>query len=255
MLKHRVIPCLLLDQGRLVKTQKFKDPKYVGDPINAIRIFNEKEVDELIVIDISASKRKQPPDFELIEKFAGECFMPLCYGGGIQSLEQAKRLFALGVEKICLQTQALEQPNLISKLAECFGSQAIVVSIDIKRNWLNQQKIYLASTQKSLSEDWLRLLKQVTELGAGEILLNSVERDGTRQGFDLELITRASSHIDVPIIAIGGAGELLHLKQAIQAGASAAAAGSLFVFQGPYKAVLISYPEYSELKNLLGNPS
>lgn len=255
MLKHRVIPCLLLDQGRLVKTHKFKTPKYVGDPINAVRIFNEKEVDELVVLDITASRLKRGPDFELIEQFAGECFMPLCYGGGIQSVEQARRLFALGVEKVCLQTQALEQPQLITELVERFGSQAVVVSIDIKRNWFNQPRLYQASRQQSLSQDWLLFLKSCAERGAGEIILNSVDCDGVGAGFDLDLIRQAVGQVNIPLIALGGAGELAHFRQATEAGASAVAAGSLFVFQGPYKAVLISYPEYSELEDLLGNKS
>ena len=188
MLKHRIIPALLISNGGLVKTQKFKNPKYVGDPINAIRIFNDKEVDELIVLDISASKKGREPDYSMIEQFAGECFMPLAYGGGVRSVHQAKKIFALGVEKICLQTEALINPRLVKDLANEFGSQSIMVSIDIKRNWLGKAKVYCASNNKSFLLNWLKLIMDLVDMGAGEVLLNSVDRDGTLSGPDLNLI-------------------------------------------------------------------
>lgn len=252
MLKNRIIPCLLLRNGGLVKTRRFKDPKYVGDPINAIRIFNEKEVDELMVLDILASRESKDPDYALIEKFAGECFMPLCYGGGIRTAEQARQVFALGVEKICLQSAALDNPLIISELSEQFGSQSIMVSVDVSRSWRNRPHLFESRKGKRLKKPWHEFLREAVSCGAGEIVLNSVDRDGMMQGYDLQLLHEAAESVDVPLIALGGAGKIEHLRDAVQAGASAAAAGSLFVFHGPHRAVLISYPTYHELETLLG---
>ena len=251
MLKNRVIPSLLLKNGGLVKTTKFKDPKYVGDPINAIKIFNEKQVDELMVLDITASKEGREPNYSLIEQFAGECFMPLAYGGGIRTVEQAKRLFASGVEKICLQTAALENPALVTELAERFGSQSVMVSIDIKKNWLGSPQVYSASREKVIVTNWLELLHQLIEAGAGEVLLNAVDKDGTLSGPDLDLIQKASKAVQVPLIAVGGISSLEDIKAAINVGASGVAAGAFFVYYGPHRAVLITYPKYEELENLL----
>lgn len=251
MLKHRVIPCLLLRNGGLVKTRRFADPKYVGDPINAIRIFNDKEVDELMVLDITASKERREPNFALIEQFAGECFMPLCYGGGIRTVEQARQLFSLGVEKVCLQTAALEEPTLITRISERFGSQAVLVCVDIKKDWLGRQQLYAAAREKALSNPWLHFIQEMVAAGAGELVLNAVDRDGTMQGMDLDLIRKASSAVSVPLIALGGVGSLADIKSAVDAGASAVAAGAFFVFHGPHRAVLITYPDYQELENLL----
>ena len=250
MLKHRVIPCLLLRDGGLVKTLKFANPKYVGDPINAIRIFNDKEVDELIVLDIIASRKHRVPDYALIEQFASECFMPLCYGGGIRTMEQAQQLFALGVEKVCLQTVAFDDLSLITRLADRFGSQAILVSIDIKRNWRGKPELFAAATGKSLAREWIDYLQKAVEAGAGEVVLNAVDRDGMMMGMDLALIREASSAVSVPLIALGGVGSLSDIKAATDAGASAVAAGAFFVFHGPHRAVLITYPQYHELEEL-----
>lgn len=249
MLRHRVIPTLLLRNGGLVKTVKFKDAKYVGDPINAIRIFNEKEVDELMVLDITATKDGKEPDYTLIEQFAGECFMPLAYGGGIQSKDQAKRLFSLGIEKVCLQTAALKDPSLITSLAQRFGSQSVMVSIDLKKNMWGKPQIFtqLASKQK---KSWIDTIKSLESAGAGEILLNSVDKDGTMSGPDLSIIKEASEQLDIPLIAVGGVSSLEDIKACVINGASAVAAGSYFVFQGPHRAVLISYPKYDVLTNL-----
>lgn len=253
MLKHRVIPALLLRDGGLVKTRQFKDAKYVGDPINAIRIFNEKEVDELMVLDIVASRRGQDPDYAMIELFAGECFMPLCYGGGVRTVEQAARIFDLGVEKISLQSAAIHDISLISRIAERFGSQSIVVSIDIKRNWMKRPGLYESSTGKIRKLAWLDFARQAVAAGAGEVLINSVDRDGEMQGMDLDLIREASTALTVPLIALGGVGGLQDIKAAVDAGASAVAAGAFFVFHGPHRAVLITYPLYQELEILLSN--
>jgi cyclase len=250
MLKHRVIPALLLCSGGLVKTRKFKNPKYVGDPINAIRIFNDKEVDELMVLDITASKERREPNYALIEEFAGECFMPLAYGGGVSSVEQAARIFSLGVEKICLQTAALRDPGLVTQLAERFGSQSVVVSIDIKRNWLGKAHVYSAAQNKALSEPWLQMAQRLVAAGAGEVLLNVVNRDGMLTGPDLDLVSKAGAALAVPLIAAGGVSSLNDIKAVVDAGASAVAAGAFFVFHGPHRAVLITYPRYHELEAL-----
>ncbi|MBT5632664.1 MAG: imidazole glycerol phosphate synthase subunit HisF [Nitrospina sp.] len=252
MLNSRVIPCLLLQNGGLVKTLKFAKPKYVGDPINAIRIFNDKEVDELIVLDISASKEKRDPDYALIEKFAGECFMPLCYGGGVNSVRQARQLFALGVEKVCLQTAALEDPSIITRISDNFGRQSVVVSVDIKKSWMGEYKLYRSIDGKKVKQPWLLYLQHVANAGAGEIVVNSVDLDGTMAGMNLELIREAASAIKIPLIAMGGAGSLSDMRDAIQVGASAVSAGAFFVFHGPHRAVLITYPDYRELEKLLG---
>ncbi|GAA4092902.1 AglZ/HisF2 family acetamidino modification protein [Mucilaginibacter panaciglaebae] len=251
MLKHRVIPSLLLKNGGLYKTLKFDKPKYVGDPINAIRIFNTKQVDELMVIDIDASRSQKEPNYALIEQFAGECFMPLCYGGGIKTVEQASKIFKLGVEKVCLQTAILDNTKLIKDLAERFGSQSVVASVDVKKDWLQRPKLYKASAGQTLSTNWLTYIKEAVDAGAGEILLNAVDRDGTLQGPDLSLIAQASAEISAPLIALGGIGSLKDIKDAIDSGASAVAAGAFFVFHGPHRAVLITYPEYKELEKLL----
>ncbi len=252
MLKHRVIPALLLRDGGLVKTRRFKDAKYVGDPINAIRIFNEKEVDELIVLDIAASKRDREPDYATIELFAGECFMPLCYGGGVRSVDQAARLFDLGIEKICLQSAAFGQLDLISQIAARYGSQSIVISVDVKRNWRGKPVLYESRRGQTREQGWLDFAQKAVAAGAGEVLVTAVDRDGEMTGYDLELISQAARGVRVPLIALGGAGSLEDIKAAIDAGASAAAAGALFVFHGPHRAVLITYPRYAELEKLLG---
>ncbi|MFH6597905.1 AglZ/HisF2 family acetamidino modification protein [Ectopseudomonas khazarica] len=250
MLKHRIIPALLLRESGLVKTQRFGKHKYIGDPVNAIRIFNEKEVDELILLDIDASRQGREPNYDLIESVAAECFMPFGYGGGISSIEQARRLFAFGVEKVVLQTAALAYPGLIREIAQRFGSQSVVVSLDIKRDWFGRYRLWSSSHRKALNGDWLDSLKLLVEAGAGEVLLNSVDRDGTLQGYDLRLIEIAAHAVGIPVIALGGAGSLQDFRLATDSGASAVAAGSLFVMQGPHRAVLISYPNYSELESL-----
>ncbi len=251
LLKNRVIPCLLLSNGGLIKTRKFASPKYIGDPINAIRIFNEKEVDELMVLDITASREQREPDYDFIAQFAGECFMPLAYGGGIRTIEQARQVFALGVEKICLQTAALEDVSLISCLADQFGQQSVMVSVDVKKDLLGRHKLYSAATGKTLPGDWVTYMMQAVQFGAGEVLLNAVDRDGIMQGMDLVMIRRAAELIAVPLIAVGGVGSLADIRAAVDAGASAVAAGAFFVFHGPHRAVLITYPSYNELKDTL----
>ena len=230
MLKHRVIPVLLIKDGGLVKTERFKNPKYVGDPINAIRIFNEKEVDELIVLDINASKKQREPDYELISNFSSECFMPLCYGGGIKNMNQAKKIFALGVEKISVQSSAINNLNFISDLSHQFGNQSIVLSIDIIKSWTGKYKLFNSKESRASNINWKDILVKAVELGAGEIVINFVNRDGTRSGMEFNLYQEASNLVNVPIIACGGVGSLNDIKKAAKNGASAIAAGAFFVF-------------------------
>lgn len=250
MLKNRIIPCLLIQDNKLIKTEKFNNSKYIGDYLNAIKIFNEKEVDELIVLDISASKNKKGPNFKIIENFSSECFMPVCYGGGISSLEHAKKIFKLGIEKICIQTSALENPHLIYELSKYFGSQSIILSIDIKKNIFGKYQIFRSDKKKVIKENWIELIKKYTELGVGEILLNSVDNDGVMKGMDLEMIKIANKFLKVPLISIGGVGKIKDIKEALIAGADAVAAGSYFIFYGSHKAVLISYPKDQFLTEL-----
>lgn len=250
MLSHRVIPCLLLGEGGLVKTLKFAKPKYVGDPINAVKIFNDKEVDELMVLDILATRQGRAPDFALIEQLAGECFMPLCYGGGIRTFEDALTLFKLGVEKVCLQSAVLRSPDIIRRIADHAGEQAVMVSIDVKRNWLGKPVLHSAAGLAGGTGSWRDAIRQAIAHGAGEILLNAVDRDGTLNGVDTALIREASALADIPLVAVGGVGSLADIKAATDAGASAVAAGAFFVFQGPHRAVLITYPRPEELRRL-----
>jgi cyclase len=249
-MRHRIIPCLLVSKGGLVKTRQFKHPQYVGDPINAVRIFNDKEVDELMVLDIDASKEGRGPDFELVEELAGECFMPLCYGGGIRSAEDARRLFSLGVEKVCMQTAAIRNPSLIRDIADHSGQQSVVVSIDVKKDASGNDRAWSSSGIPLPTNDWRDLLRTALDMGAGEIVLNSVDRDGTLGGFDVDLIAEAAPLSSAPIVAAGGAGSMQDFRAAIDAGASAVAAGAYFVFHGPHRAVLITYPTPDELTRL-----
>jgi cyclase len=252
MLRTRVIPCLLLQGEGLVKTVGFKNPVYVGDPINAIRIFNEKEVDELVLVDIGASREGRGPALEMIRSFASECFMPLAYGGGIRSLEDAREVLALGVEKIVINTLTLHRPELVTAIAREFGSQAVVASIDAKRKLLGGYEVLGAGGTQKTGLKPAEHAHRMTELGAGEIFITSIERDGTQTGYDLTLVRSVTDAVSVPVIACGGAGNLGHFSEAVNEGhASAVAAGSMFVFHGRHRAVLISYPSRSELEGAL----
>jgi cyclase len=250
MLRNRVIPALLLNQTGLVKTTQYKNPKYIGDPINVIRIFNEKEVDELLVLDISASKEKREPNYNLIKEIAEECFMPVTYGGGIQNLEQANKIFSCGIEKICIQSAVIYNPNFINDLVKYFGTQSIMISVDVKKNSFSLPCFFHASEEKILELDLFALIKDFVNAGAGEILLNAVDKEGTLSGPDLKLIQKVSQLIKVPLIASGGISSLSDIKAAIDAGANAVAVGTFFVYYGPHQAVLITYPKYSELEKL-----
>ena len=246
MLRPRVIPCLLLHQGGLVKTIRFRNPAYVGDPVNAIRIFNDKEVDELVVLDIDASREGREPDYALVEHIAGECFMPLCYGGGVRTVEQATRLFSLGVEKVSLQTAALEDMNLLRSIADRFGSQSVIFSLDVQRGWFGRSHAFAACTRRRVRASWQDILVDAVGAGAGEVMLNVVNRDGTMSGMDQELVREASALVSVPLVAMGGVGSISDIEAGFRAGASAVGAGAFFVFHGPNRAVLITYPRPDE---------
>jgi cyclase len=252
MIRPRVIPALLLKGQGLVKTVKFKDPKYLGDPINIVKIFNDKEVDELIFLDITATNEKRRPPFEMLGKITSECFMPLGYGGGIRSMEDVKTLLSLGIEKIILNTVAVENPAFVTEVAEYAGSQAVVVSMDVKKGFLGKYEVVTHSGKTGAGLDPVRHALEMEKRGAGELFVNSIDRDGTMQGYDLDLIRRVAEAVSIPVVACGGAGNIQHLAEAIQqGGASAAAAGSMFVFQGPLRGVLISYPSQAELRSVL----
>jgi cyclase len=242
-MRSRIIPILLLKKGYLYKTRKFTDETYLGDPINSIRIFNEKEVDELIFLDIEAAKTGADPDIPLLKNIAGECFMPLSYGGGVRSVELARQILAIGFEKLVVNTIAWTNPAFVTELADRFGSSTVVGSIDVRRNWLGKEQVLIRGGTEKIKpgpEEWARRLEQ---LGVGEILINSVDRDGEMSGYDLELVKRIALAVNVPVVAAGGAGSIDDMRRAIrEAGAAAAAAGAMFVFQGKHRAVLISYP-------------
>jgi cyclase len=246
MLRPRIIPCLLVHKGGLVKTHGFKDPKYVGDPINAVRIFNEKEADELMVLDIDSTVNNVAPDFGLIAKLAAECRMPLCYGGGVTTAEQAARIVDMGVEKVAISAAAIANPALLTEMAAAVGRQSVVVVLDVrKRNGLFAKgyEVCTHNGKKVHKLDPVPLAKQLQEAGAGEIVVNSVDRDGQMQGYDLELAAQFKQALKVPVTFLGGAGSLDHLSDLVSTvGVVGAAAGSLFVFKGKYRAVLINYP-------------
>ena len=252
MLIPRVIPCLLLRGTGLVKTTKFADPKYVGDIVNAVRIFNDKEVDEIIVLDINAHERPGKINWDLIKNTASEAFMPMCYGGGITTVDEIKRLLKAGIEKVSINTAAFDNPRLIEQGAKAFGSQSIVAGIDVKKNFLGRYVVMSHGGDRKRSVDVVEHAKAVERAGAGEILLNAIDRDGTMAGYDLDLVRSVADAVRIPVIASGGAGKVQHFADAIRSGASAVAAGAMFVFHGPHRAVLITYPDRSELVKTLG---
>lgn len=250
ILRTRVIPCLLLRDGGLVKTVKFADARYVGDPINAVRIFNDKEVDEMAFLDIGANLSNRGPNFDVLADIASEAFMPFAYGGGISTTEQAKRLFALGVEKVILNSALADNPNLVSEVARLSGSSSVVVSVDVRRSLLGGCSVFTRSGQRDLRRDPVEYARTMEQLGAGEILLTAIDRDGTLNGYDLDLVERVANAVSIPVIACGGAGNLEHFREAVDHGASAVAAGTLFVFHGRHRAVLITYPDSGALARL-----
>jgi imidazole glycerol-phosphate synthase subunit HisF len=251
VLRPRVIPTLLLKGDGLVKGIRFKQHRYIGDPMNAVRIFNEKNVDELVFLDIAATEEQRKPRLEFIEKVAEESFMPFAVGGGLRTIEDIRQTLSCGAEKVVLNTAAVETPYLISQVAERFGSQSVVVSIDYRRNWFGQHQVVIQSGSKTTRLPPVEWAVEAVALGAGEILLTSIERDGMMQGYDLEILAQVTNAVNVPVIVSGGAGAADHMREAIRIGrASAVAAGSLFVFHGPRRAVLINYLSAVELDML-----
>ena len=251
MLRPRIIPSLLVHDNGLVKTVNFKNPKYVGDPINAVRIFNEKEVDELAIFDIDATVLGKEPDYVLIEKLANQSRMPLCYGGGVKTVEQAQKIFGLGIEKIALSSAVMKNPNLITQIADRVGSQSVVVVMDIRKKLLGGYEIYTHNGKKATGLNPITFAEKAQQLGAGEIVINSIDQDGLMKGFDLNLIDKITEKITIPVTVLGGAGSLEDIKKVIDRhGIIGVAAGSLFVFKGKYKAVLINYPIKEEKDKL-----
>lgn len=247
MLRPRIIPSLLIQDNGLVKTVNFKNPKYVGDPINAVRIFNEKEVDELAIFDIDATVKGNDPNYSLIERLASQSMMPLCYGGGVKTVEQAQRIFSLGIEKIALSSSVLQNPTLITAISERVGSQSVIVVLDVKKKLLGGYEVYTHNGKKATGINPIKFAEEAQRLGAGEIVINSIDKDGVMKGYDLDLIAKVREKITLPMTVLGGGGSLDDIEKVIdQHGVIGVAAGSLFVFKGPYKAVLINYPTQIE---------
>lgn len=253
MLRPRIIPCLLVHNKGLVKTVRFNDPKYVGDPINAVKIFNEKEVDELMVLDIDTTVKNHEPDYRMIENLAFECRMPLCYGGGIKTVEQARQIFSLGVEKIAISSVAVESPEIIEAIADRVGNQSVVVVMDVKMKTPGDKyEIWVHNGTKNTGRNCIEFAREAEKSGAGEIVLNSIDNDGMMKGYDFNLIRRVREAIHIPMTVLGGAGSPDDLGSVIQEhGIIGAAAGSLFVFKGKFRAVLINYPTPTEKEELI----
>ncbi|VVN06204.1 Imidazole glycerol phosphate synthase subunit HisF [Pseudomonas fluorescens] len=253
MLRPRIIPCLLIQDGGLVKTVRFKEPKYVGDPINAVKIFNEKEADELIVLDIDATVQGAEPDYQRIAKLASECRMPLCYGGGIRTAAQAQKIISLGVEKVAISSAAIDNPKLISQISEEIGRQSVVVVLDVKQRLLTRSyEVWTHNGTRNSKRDVFQMAAEVERLGAGEIVINSIDNDGQMKGYDLRLALKLRQSVRIPITILGGAGSLADIGKVIETcGVVGVAAGSLFVFKGTYRAVLISYPDTSQKDELI----
>jgi cyclase len=248
MLRSRITPCLLVHNKGLVKTTNFKDHKYVGDPLNAVKIFNEKEVDELIVLDIDATSENRGPDFELIKNLAVECRMPFCYGGGVTTVEQAKKIISLGAEKVALSAAAINNTSILKQIGDAVGVQSVVVVLDIKKKKIfGGYEIVTHNAKKTANVKLIDFLKQLVEIGIGELVVNSVDNDGKMQGFDYQLFDLIREQTEMPMTILGGAGSLNDIKLAISKYRTiGVAAGSIFVFKGKYRAVLINYPDIEE---------
>ena len=251
MLRPRIIPCLLIKDGGLVKTVGFDNPKYLGDPINAVKIFNEKQVDELIILDIDATVKNQEPDMEMISNLASECRMPICYGGGIKNVKQIRQIIALGVEKISISSAAIQNPDIVSEASEYVGNQSIVLTLDVKK--VNDEyQVFTHNGSKMTGLDLIEIIRKYQNLGVGEIVINSISHDGTMNGYDFVLIDYIKDGVNIPLTILGGAGSHDDIGMLISKyGLIGASAGSLFVFKGAYKAVLINYPNLVEKENII----
>jgi cyclase len=250
MLRPRVIPVLLLKGAGLYKTVRFKDASYVGDPLNTMRIFNEKEVDEICVLDIGASTKPGGLQIDRIREIASESFMPLSYGGAVRSVDDVRAVFKAGIEKVVLNRLPFENPDEMRRIVAFAGSSGVVASIDVRRNWMGRYQVFTDHGARATKVGAVEAARSAEALGAGEILLTAIDRDGTMQGYDLDLISAVSAAVSVPVVACGGAATLQHMSEAMAAGASAAAAGSMFVYQGKHRAVLISYPAPGDIESL-----
>lgn len=252
MLRTRVIPCLQLIDESLVKTIKFNNPGYIGDPINTVRIFNELEVDELCFLDIRATVEKRQPNFKILSEIANECFMPLAYGGGIKDAETAKRILSIGFEKIILNTAAMEIPRIVSEIASYSGNQSVIGSIDLKKNFFGKHQVFTRDGTNKTDVDPVAYAQRLVELGVGELLVTSMDNDGTWKGFDLEIIKKIASAVNVPVIANGGAGNIQHIKEVVKtSNASAVALGSMVVYQKMGMGVLINFPDKKMIEEVL----
>ncbi|XGC82266.1 AglZ/HisF2 family acetamidino modification protein [Bdellovibrio bacteriovorus] len=253
MLRPRIIPCLLIQDGGLVKTVKFKDPKYVGDPINAVKIFNEKEADELVVLDIDATAKNNEPNYKQIAFLAAECRMPLCYGGGIKTAQQAKKIISLGVEKVAVSAAAIERPELVTEIAEEIGKQSVVIVLDVKKRMLSSAfDVFTHNGTKNTKKNVLDVAVEMAAKGAGEIVVNSIDNDGKMSGYEIELVKKLRELVKIPITVMGGAGSLDDIGKVIaNCGVVGVAAGSLFVFKGALRAVLINYPTPKQKDDLI----
>jgi cyclase len=253
MLRPRIIPCLLVKNGGLVKTVRFGNPKYVGDPINAVRIFNEKEVDELFVVDIDATAHNREPDYGLIKNLAAECRMPLCYGGGVKTVEQIQNIVSLGVEKVAISSAAIHDSKLLFDAAKRVGSQSMVVVMDAKKSGVDgRYELHTHNGSRATGLDPVEFAREIERLGAGEVVVNAIDRDGVMKGYDLDLVAEVRDAISLPLTVLGGAGSLKDIAELIRSfGMIGAAAGSLFVFKGVYRAVLINYPSRAEKDALI----
>lgn len=246
MYSNRIIPCLLIDDEDLVKTRKFKNPIYLGDPINTAKIFNDKEVDELILLDIGCSKNGRDINYELIEEIVSECFMPICYGGGIKHISQADRLFRLGIEKISVNSHNFESLQLIEEISGKYGSQSVLMSVDIKSNFWNKKRVFKSKSNEFVEEEILEFIEKGIISGAGEILITSVDREGEMKGMDYEIIQTISDQFNVPLVFNGGVGSIEHIVEGFRSGANAIAIGSYFVFKSEARGILISYIDHKQ---------
>lgn len=252
MLLARVMPCLLLRGAALVKTIQFRNPNYVGAPVNAVRIYNEKEVDELIFLDITATADGKRPPLKLLSEIASECFMPVAYGGGLRRMEDVDAVLSLGVEKVAINSHAVAEPGFVTRVAEKYGSQAVVISVDVRRTLFGRYEVWTEGGRKATGLEPVAWAREMEKAGAGEILLTSIDRDGTGKGYDVELLKRVTSAVTIPVVASGGAGRVEDCGIAIrEGGASAAALGSMAVYYGRNRAVLINFPTREELDRVL----
>ncbi|EAY29762.1 AglZ/HisF2 family acetamidino modification protein [Microscilla marina] len=253
MLKTRVIPCLLLRGESLIKTIKFDKYGYIGDPINTVRIFNELEVDELVFLDITATRENRPPNLDILREIADECFMPLAYGGGVKSVEDVRNILSIGLEKVVINSHAITNPNFITEIADTFGSQSIIASIDIKKNFWGKYEVLGVSGTKKTKLNYVEWAQELERLGAGELLITSMDREGTWKGYDVDLVRKITDSVSLPVIANGGAGNLQHIEEVVKQGnASAVALGSMVVYQGQDLGVLVNFPDRQKLSNIFG---